>query len=153
MWNVQCIEVCRASFITNLPFSPVRWLKDKSRVLFVSLRFHRVMCMPQKRCERSYFLQTAKDFSPEFLFSSAWFCRSWSPPPDLACQTCLQWVWNQMTGNGLLLMIAHTQRDKCTQTQGLMTNREACNINIHISARPIWAFPILCFSNLQYLVS
>ena len=61
MWNVQCIEVWRATFMTSPPVSPVRW-----------------------------FLLTAKDFSPEFLFSSAWFCQSWSPPRDLACQTCLQ---------------------------------------------------------------
>lgn len=38
MWNVQCIEVCRASFMMNPPVSPVRSLKDKSRVLFVKPR-------------------------------------------------------------------------------------------------------------------
>ena len=61
MWNVQCIEVCWAGFMMNPPASPVRW-----------------------------FLLMAGDFSPEFLFSSAWSCQSWSPPRDLACQTCLQ---------------------------------------------------------------
>lgn len=38
MWNVQCIEVCRASFMMNPPVSPVRWLKDKRRELFVKPR-------------------------------------------------------------------------------------------------------------------
>lgn len=57
MWNVQCIEVCREGFMTNPPVSPVRWLKDKSRALFVSLGFRRFTFMPRKkRCEQSYFL-------------------------------------------------------------------------------------------------
>lgn len=31
MWNVQCIEVWRTSFMTSPPASPVRWLENKSK--------------------------------------------------------------------------------------------------------------------------
>lgn len=31
MWNVQCIEVWRATFMTSPPVSPVRWLENKRK--------------------------------------------------------------------------------------------------------------------------
>ncbi len=76
MWNVQCIEVCRASFITNPPFSPVRWLKDKSRVLFISLRFHRVMCMPQKCVRNHTFFRRQRIFLLSFCFLQLGFVKA-----------------------------------------------------------------------------
>jgi len=90
MWNVQCIEEWRTSFMTSPPASPVQWLENKSKKKVLLGFIIIISCSSKGKCAESYFLLTAKDFSPEFLFSSAWFCQSWSLPRDLACQTCLQ---------------------------------------------------------------
>jgi len=90
MWNVQCIEEWRTSFMTSPPASPVQWLENKSKKKVLLGFIIIILCSSKGKCAESYFLLTAKDFSPEFLFSSAWFCQSWSLPRDLACQTCLQ---------------------------------------------------------------
>lgn len=39
MWNVQCIEVWRATFMTSPPVSPVRWLENKRKKVLLGVHF------------------------------------------------------------------------------------------------------------------
>ncbi len=67
MWNVQCIEVCRASFITNPPFSPVRWLKTRAECYLLASGFT-VLCACLRNVWEIILSLDGKGFSPEFLF-------------------------------------------------------------------------------------
>jgi len=51
MWNVQCIEEWRTSFMTSPPASPVQWLENKSKKKSViGFHNHNFMFLKRKVC-------------------------------------------------------------------------------------------------------